>query len=289
MQLNELRTEVSGENVECVPVIRWAMATLLGDARRQTNEDGRHQRRNRGSAKNVLNDLYGAVAELSLYAKIAWPSSKLVHEHERQYLSNQLYNPCGGRLTHGPDLELLHLLPEEGGFAAAEIGIGIDVKSFDCAPNKRYFAINVAKHKQLQGVCDFYFGMIVPPLGKTAVISQVVPYQEVSKWKEFDLGKRGDPSFNLRIEEFIKRHAPAAKLEDLASDRYTFAELASSAQEEKTQKALISAVTGVQDQLDTDNIEQAVSYLRQALLKLANDKDLIRPELLCLESPTDST
>ena len=79
----------------------------------------------------------------------------------------------------------------------------IDVKTFDCAPNKRFFAINAAKHRQLDGQCDGYFALLAPKYARQALLIDILPYAAVSRWPCKPLGSYGDPSFNCPMHQIL--------------------------------------------------------------------------------------
>ena len=91
-------------------------------------------------------------------------------------------------------------------FDAPQQGCGIDVKSFDCAPNKRYFAINDNKHRTLAGQCSRYLCVIVPPAGRRMAVCRLVPYAEVDGWSVDRLRRGGSASRNLPFERFLATH-----------------------------------------------------------------------------------
>jgi hypothetical protein len=96
--------------------------------------------------------------------------------------------------------------------------LGIDVKTFDCSPNKRYFAINYAKHVELgkTSTCVGYMGLISPKFGRNACISRLIPYAHVSAWRRWKLRKiKGSISCNLAIETAMRKYAlPSYSLAD---------------------------------------------------------------------------
>ena len=90
-------------------------------------------------------------------------------------------------------------------------GNRLDIKSFDCAPNKKFFAINKRKHRALAGKCDHYLCMLVLPFGKHAVLTNLVKWSSVSEWEERDFINSGNPALILPIDKFRKEYLPYSK------------------------------------------------------------------------------
>jgi hypothetical protein len=175
---------------------QWAYALLLGGARQQTNL-ARAASADRGRRGNQEVDLHGALGELLLFgmARGLPDSADAV-----AYMRRQLFCTSGGRDVDGPDL----LFHDSG------VVIGIDVKTFDCASNKSYFAINDHKHAQLAGQCVAYMGLVCPRWARTACVMRPIPYEDVSAWKSEPLRMSGSKSRNLPIETAMRQYGLAA-------------------------------------------------------------------------------
>lgn len=199
---------------------RWAEALILGQARTRTNLN-RADSSNRGDEGNAAVDLHGALGELLLL--------KLARDHgdkdATRYMIKHMLVLGGGKDVTGPDLVLQD----------SEKSCGIDVKTFDCSPWKRLFAINAAKHDELRKYnTEGYFCLLTPRFGKRGVVSKLVPYNDVSDWQCKLLRPDGSLSRNLPIADFEMRYAgeepwrlpelrrslhSAARIESLADDR----------------------------------------------------------------------
>lgn len=167
---------------------QWAFAWLLGEARRNSNKH-RAERSSR-QEKNEGVDLHGALGELLLYGTVR----RLGLMDAASYMLAHLYIEGGGRDAYGPDLML--------GAKSSADRVGLDVKTFDCSTNKRYFAINDDKHQELAGQCHGYVGLICPPFASSAYLTRVIPYAHVCDWKCWNLRRddtNGSPSRNLSI------------------------------------------------------------------------------------------
>jgi hypothetical protein len=190
------RAELEKELNTCRPLTirQWACALLLGHARTLSNP-WRHEGADRNES-NWLVDLYGALGELVLYNIVRrLPDS----ESAVNYVLNHIFLETGGKEAKGPDLL----------FAEGPLQIGIDAKTFNCKPNNRFFAINGKKHQHLAGQCLGYVGLICPLWGRSACITSLIPYEDVSTWASKQLrknekGKRGSPSRNLDITEAMR-------------------------------------------------------------------------------------
>jgi hypothetical protein len=170
----------------------WAWAEILGAARTGSNDTRRHRSADRG-AGNAKVDLTGAFGELLL---LDWVT-KLYPPEVAAEMAAHLYHPDGGDQVKGADLRLKS--------ADGHSIVGIDAKSFDCAPNKRRFAINARKHRDLGGLCQYYFCVLATPYGTKAAVSRLVPYAEVETWSAEQLRATGSASRNLDLNLFLKR------------------------------------------------------------------------------------
>ena len=170
------------------------MAILLGRAREKSNDRTRARMADRGPVGNRDVDLHGALGELLLLRSVMerGPASAA------DYMRRHMFNPAGGRGVEGPDLEL-----EKNGQRH-----GFDMKSFDCAPNKKFFAINDDKHQALRGKCIAYLAFVAPTLQNSGVISKLVPYVDVDTWKAWPLRAGGNPSRNYPVQQFMAKYMP---------------------------------------------------------------------------------
>ncbi|MCY9861145.1 hypothetical protein OTK49_01195 [Vibrio coralliirubri] len=179
-----------------VGVEDWAVAALVGQARRLSNEKLRGAHRDRGVAKNVQNDLIGSLGEILAYKYFG----KFLSDSAKTQQNHQLFSLGGGSNHRGADFYLdLHSRKPR-----------LDVKTFDCDSRKRFFAINAKKHRSLKAQCEGYTCLMIPLYGKEAVLEPFLSYNAVSDWNEASLGSYGDSSFNLPINDFLRLHSDAA-------------------------------------------------------------------------------
>ena len=166
----------------------WAFAAMMGEARRRTNEKSRAANRDRGRDRNIAGDLMGSLGEL---IALEHYQSQMSPDDVATIRQHMIVNGSG-RTVKGADIEVANKR--------------IDVKTFDCAPNKRFFAINSQKHKQLKGSCDGYLALLAPKYGRKALLVDVLPFDDVSNWQCKPLGPYGDPSYNCQLREFLKQY-----------------------------------------------------------------------------------
>jgi hypothetical protein len=191
---------------------QWACAVLLGCARAWINDRNPKSNADRGRDAMERIDLHGALGELLLLGIVrSLPDS----EAAVAYMTQRLFYDGDGRAVTGPDLL----------FEDRQKLIGLDVKTFDCRPYKRMFAISEARHIALHGQCAGYVGLIGPRYARRACLTKVIPYESVSDWERGILRKLGPPSHHHPIPEVMKRYAPAYPLEHGSSDVYPHAQI----------------------------------------------------------------
>ncbi len=168
---------------------------MLGAERTKSNDSRRHRQSDRGEFNRDV-DLLGALGELFFLstAMAAESGGDAV-----DYMRGHMFKEAGGKGIKGPDLGFID-------HASGTLN-EIDVKTFDCAENKRYFAINDNKHAGLKGQCSAYFCLATPPRGRRMAVARLVPYSDVDSWKVALLGfPRGTPSRNFPIAGFLKTY-----------------------------------------------------------------------------------
>ena len=132
------------------------------------------------------------------------------------YMRRQLFSASGGRDVVGPDLL----------FRDGDAIIGIDVKTFDCSSNKKYFAINDHKHAQLAGQCAGYMGLVCPCWARSVCVLRPIPYDDVSAWVCEALRAGGSESRNLPIKTAMAQYdATGYSIEDRRAEVYLETEI----------------------------------------------------------------
>ena len=202
------------DSMVTVEARHWAWARFLGEARTASNDDRRASRSDRGRF-NTQVDLLGALRELFLLraAQAAKRSEEAV-----AYMRDHLYREEGGGGIEGRDIRFLDHDTNET--------LELDVKTFDCGPNKKYLAINDNKHRQLGGQCSYYLCVVAPRFGSRMAVARLVPYEQVQEWPAKELRRGGSASRNFPIERFLEtyfRRPP--RLEELRGASFSEAEI----------------------------------------------------------------
>jgi hypothetical protein len=120
------------------------------------------------------------------------------------YMQENLFRREGGGGQGKADLVFID--------AGSGTRIGIDAKTFDCANNKRYFAVNDQHHTDIRSDCTFYYCLIAPPWGRRVFVSDLVPYKDVDRWERKELRPKAkenekDPARVLSIDAFLSTYA----------------------------------------------------------------------------------
>ena len=187
---------------------------FLGEARTASNDNRRAARSDRGQF-NTQVDLLGALGELFVLraAQAAERSEVAV-----AYMRDHLYREQGGRGVEGPDIRFVDHVTNETH--------ELDVKTFDCMPNKSFFAINDNKHGMLRGQCSEYLCVITPRFGRRMAVARLVPYADVEKWSVGHLRHGGSASRNLPIESFLESYfTRPPRLEELRGATFSEVEI----------------------------------------------------------------
>jgi len=182
----------------------WAYACMLGDARVRSNSRSTVNGCFSSSTRSHI-DMMGAFAEIFLYhCFLTMGASKDLLSRFRHHV----FSPDGGSAASDVDLEV--------------DDVRIDVKSFDCSPRKKFFAINKRKHESLRGKCHNYLCVMAAPYGGHAVISNLIWYPLVSTWRERDLNKSGRTALVMPIGKFCETYAPNqfGKVSAMSKKRY---------------------------------------------------------------------
>ena len=211
----------------------WAWAHFLGEARTSSNDQRRHRDSDRGRF-NTQVDLLGALGELFLLGSAQGFERSI---EAVSYTRDHLFNEGGGSGVKGPDFRFtdhvtgrLHEL---------------DVKTFDCSENKRFFAINDSKHRLLAGQCTAYFCLITPRHGRRMAVARLVPYAEVARWPVESLRKvgPGSPSRNLPIARFLESYFSAPPtIDELRGSTFSEDEIAAARADPEVREKLKALV-----------------------------------------------
>lgn len=205
----------------------WSFAALLGHSRRLSNEPIRTKSRDRGYYKNIRNDLVGSLGEILAFKYLA----RYMSANQQIVHLESMFGLGGGIMHTSADL-FLDLHPKK---------LRLDIKTFDCEPNKKFFAINSRKHNKLSGNCDGYLCFALPIYSTIGKMSNIINHSSVYDWECSSLGNYGDPSFNLPLPALFDDYIRNIDLSSLRGlPRYTRDELRLELRKEKTRKKFLS-------------------------------------------------
>lgn len=167
----------------------WAKAYTIGFERYRSHRGRRKDHEDRGG-ENKRVDVMGSFGEIRLCEWCLRKGEKEAGEDLREgfYMEKSKL----GRNLDRPD-------------ATLSDGTGIDAKTFDWKPKKKYFAVNKRKHDKLEGSCQLYFCALAKPRGKLS-LEMTIPYDDVSKWDVKKLGGYGSPWYGYPIFDLLDEH-----------------------------------------------------------------------------------
>lgn len=167
----------------------WFAAAIVGAMRTAVNDRIRHPLRDRHPARNLRNDTSGVLAELLLIRQVE-------RELPAQRLKYQLLDLRGAT-------DLLDV-------QTAESAAGLEAKSVLLleAVRRRDFAINAtaAKRSAQRGAMG-YVGVLMAMGSSSALMSKVVPMDEVKAWPLKTYRGHSDPAHAIDLKDFAVRHA----------------------------------------------------------------------------------
>lgn len=161
----------------------WLAATVIAVQRQLVNDPIRQPRRNRGAAKNLHNDLQGAVGELAAYERL------------RKDLP-------------GPHVKLFHGLVDFAGpvddvdfvvrFPDRTRPLRLEAKALLLEQNKQWFLVNeTAYHRSLAREADAFLSTITS-IGAGVARQACVQMPAVAAWKRLSF-QYGDPALGKRV------------------------------------------------------------------------------------------
>lgn len=167
----------------------WFAAAIVGAMRTAVNDRIRQPKRDRYPARNRRNDTSGVLAEFLLIRRVErWLPA--------QRLRYQLLDPR--KATDLLDVQI------EGSEA------GLEAKSVLLLehPPRRDFAINAtAADRSVQRGAMGYVGVLTAVGSAWALMSRVVPMDEVKAWPRKTYSGYSDPAHAIDLQDFAVRHA----------------------------------------------------------------------------------
>jgi hypothetical protein len=180
----------------------WFAAAIIGAMRTGVNDLIRGSTRDRRAERNMRNDTSGVLAEILVIRQVekALPS---------QELSYQLLD-----LRKTTDMLDVQVAGSEAGLEAKSVLLLEEVRRHDFAINE--IAANRSKRRRAMG----YIGVLMAMGSRYALLSRVVPMDEVKSWPIKTYGEHKDPAHAMDLRDFAVKHAglpedkPLAIIED---------------------------------------------------------------------------
>jgi hypothetical protein len=180
----------------------WFAAAIVGAMRTAMNDPIRQRLRDRNPERNLRNDTSGVLAELLVIRQVeqALPSQRLKY---------QLLD-----LRTTTDILDVQRAESEAGLEAKSVLLLEDVR-------RRDFAINAtAASRSVRRGAMGYVGVLMAMGSRSALMSRVVPMDEVKAWPLKTYRGHSDPAHAIDLKDFAVRHAglpigePLATIED---------------------------------------------------------------------------
>ena len=167
----------------------WFAAAIVGAMRTAVNDPIRQRIRDRHPERNLRNDTSGVLAELLVIRQVeqSLPSQRLKY---------QLLD-----LRNTTDMLDVQMAESEAGLEAKSVLLLEDVK-------RRDFAINAtAASRSVRRGAMGYVGVLMAMGSRSALMSRVVPMDEVKAWPLKTYRGHSDPAHAIDLKDFAVRHA----------------------------------------------------------------------------------
>ncbi|HEY1704089.1 MAG TPA: hypothetical protein VGG75_30700 [Trebonia sp.] len=176
----------------------WFAAAIIGAMRTGVNDLIRGSTRDRRAERNMRNDTSGVLAEILVIRQVekALPS---------QELNYQLLD-----LRKTTDMLDVQVAGSESGLEAKSVLLLEEVRRHDFAINE--IAANRSKRRRAMG----YIGVLMAMGSRYALLSRVVPMDEVKSWPLKTYGEHKDPAHAMNLRDFAVKHAGLPKDKPLA-------------------------------------------------------------------------
>jgi hypothetical protein len=157
----------------------WVAAAVLGLLRTVVNDEYRQATRDRGTAKNILNDLQGSLGEL---------------------VGIRLLDQAGFNASAQGLLDLNGSVDRPDLVADTDPPTLLDVKChFDEHP-KRLFLINEkARLRSINRGVVAFLPIVTAALRQGAYLGKLIPIEQLQGWKRQVVGRYGDPSRQIPL------------------------------------------------------------------------------------------
>jgi hypothetical protein len=177
----------------------WFAAAIIGAMRTRVNDRFRQRTRDRSPERNLRNDVSGVLAELLVIRQVeqALPSQRLKY---------QLLD-----LQKATDMLDVQLAGSKNGLEAKSVLLLEK-------PRRRDFAINeIAADRSVGRGAMGYIGVLTAMGSRHALMSGVVPMDEVKEWPLKTYREYGDPAHAIKLKDFAVRYAGLPTDETLAT------------------------------------------------------------------------
>jgi hypothetical protein len=165
----------------------WLAAAALAGLRKAVNDPIRGQNRSRGAAKNVLNDIQGAIGELLALQRVSEVASIERVEHNLLSLSSPI-----------DDVDVI--------IGEGEHSLPLEAKCLLMEQRKRLFLVNqIAHQRSLARKAQGYIPILTSPGSSTAFVGALIPVAEIDKWPVHQF-QYGDPAYGLDLPSFTARY-----------------------------------------------------------------------------------
>ena len=167
----------------------WFAAAIVGAMRTAVNDPIRQPIRDRYPERNLRNDTSGVLAELLLIRQVE-------RSLPAQRLKYQLLD-----LRNATDMLDVQLAGSEAGLEAKSVLLLEN-------PRRRDFAINAtAADRSVRRGAMGYVGVLTAMGSGWALMSKVVPMDEVKAWRLKTYPPHSDPAHAIDLKDFAVRHA----------------------------------------------------------------------------------
>lgn len=157
----------------------WLAAAVLGRLRTLVNDEYRRRVRDRGTAKNILNDLQGSIGELV--------GLELLDRAHFRAVAQGLLDLRGS--VDRPDL-----------IAPTDPPIALDVKChFDESPKRLFLVNEQARVRSVNRGVVAILPIVTAALHRDAYVGALIPIKQLAEWRKETVGRYGDPSRQISL------------------------------------------------------------------------------------------
>ena len=165
----------------------WVAAAILAGVRKAVNDPIRRDSRNRGTSKNLLNDIQGMAGELVGLAHAELSEDVVGVAHDLVDFSGPV-----------DDVDLI--------VSRKTSTVRVEVKCLLLEAKKRRFLVNVIAHERSQARgADYYLPVITSIGADVAFVGNVIPPKALETW-QIERFQYGDPAFSMPFDKFSQTY-----------------------------------------------------------------------------------